>query len=191
VTEQRASDIPRLPAVLITRAPGAGKSAVAKEVHELLRLAGVRNAMIDLDALGNVFPEADLPFNSQLILSNLAASWPNYRSLHLERLVLARILLSDDEVDAYRFAIPEMQLSVCRLEAPDEELRRRLRAREPGVSQEFLLRVAPRLAEELRNNAVENFVVDNGPGRSLTAVGRELLQRLTWPAPPESPEVEA
>ena len=118
MTEQGASDIPRLPAVLITGAPGAGKSAVAKEVHELLRLADVRNAMIDLDALGKVFPEADLPFNSQLILSNLAAIWPNYRSLHLERLVLARILLSDDEVDAYRFAIPEMDLSVCRLEAP-------------------------------------------------------------------------
>ena len=106
-------------------------------------------------------------------------------------MVLARILLSNDEVDAYRFAIPEMQLSVCRLEAPDEELGRRLRAREPGVSQGFLLRVAPRLAEDLRTNAFENFVVDNGPGRSLTAVGRELLQRLAWPAPPEGPVAEA
>jgi len=183
VSEEIIEALPRLPAVLITGPPGAGKSAVAKEVHELLRLAGVPNAMIDLDALGKVFPDADLPFNSQLVVSNLAALWPNYRLLGFEHLILARIVLSDDELDAYRAAIPEMDLSICRLEVSDDEARRRLTAREPGVAQGFLLGVAPRLAEDMRRRALENFVVDNGAGKSVTSVGWELLARLGWPLP--------
>jgi adenylylsulfate kinase-like enzyme len=39
-----------LPTVLLTGTAGAGKTAVAKEIGELLRRVGVRYAVIDLDA---------------------------------------------------------------------------------------------------------------------------------------------
>jgi hypothetical protein len=109
--------------------------------------------------------------------------WPNYRLLGVERLILSRIPLSAAEADACGAAVPEMDLSICRLEVSDGEVGRRLAAREPGVSQGFLLRVAPQPAEDVRTLALEHFAVDNGAGQAVTAVGRELLQRLGWPQP--------
>jgi hypothetical protein len=89
-----------IPAVLLTGGPDAGKSVVAREVHELLRLAGVRNAMIDLDAVGRVHPAADEPFNAHLVVANLEAMWPNFLALDLDYLVLARVVLSAEELNA-------------------------------------------------------------------------------------------
>jgi hypothetical protein len=43
--------MPALPTLELTGAPGLGKAVVAKEIGELLRRAGARHAVIDLDAL--------------------------------------------------------------------------------------------------------------------------------------------
>jgi hypothetical protein len=168
-----------LPTVLITGTAGVGKSIVAKEIHELLRRAGQANAMIDLDAVGRTWPEVDPPFNSRFVAANLRALWPAYRSLDLSYLVLARAVLSAEELDEYRL-LPGIDLHVVRLEAPGDAVRARLEGREPGVSRDFLLRVAPEIAASLAALALEDFVVPNGPSRSVTAVASEILSQLGW-----------
>jgi hypothetical protein len=171
-----------LPTVLLTGTAGAGKSIVAKEVHELLRRAGRPNAMIDLDAVGRTFPEVDPPFNSRFVVANLRALWPAYRALALDHLVLARAVLSADELDDYR-RLPGIDLRTVRLEAPADEIRGRLVRREPGVAQGFLLRVAAEMAETMAAQDLGDLVVANGAGRSVTEVALDILQRLGWPVP--------
>lgn len=173
----------RLPAVLITGTAGAGKSIVAKEIHELLRRAGRPNAMIDLDAVGRTYPPVDPPFNSRFVVANLHAMWPTYRALQLDHLVLARVLLSVDELDDYRTLLPELDLRVVRLEAPPHVIQSRLEQREPGVSQSFLVRAAPRIAVTIATQQLEEFVVPNGPERTVTEVALDILERLSWPVP--------
>ncbi len=124
-----------LPTVLLTGAPGVGKTAVAREIGELLLRAGVPHAVIDLDALGEVSPPCpDGTFNSSLVARNLAAIWPNYRGRGVDRLVLARIIGAETEVEAYRSAIPEADMKICRIVAPAATVADRLVAREAGVN---------------------------------------------------------
>jgi dephospho-CoA kinase len=172
-----------LPTVLLTGAPGVGKTAVAKEMGELLLRAGVRHAVIDLDALGEASPPcADGTFNSPLVARNLAAIWPNYRDHGVDRLVLARIVGGSDELFAYRSAVPEADMKICRIIAPASTVTDRLMARETGVKQDFLLRITHDLGEQLRHLGVEDFTVQNGPDNSLTNVALEVLGLLGWPA---------
>ena len=178
-----ASDQPTLSAVLLSGAPGVGKSIVAKEIHELLRLAGVANAMIDLDAIGRVWPATDEPFNSKFVVSNLRAMWPNYETLGLKHIVLARVLLHGHELAEYRASFPSMSLRVVRLEADTDEIQRRLQIREPGVSQSWLMDIAPRMAAEMRSNNLDDFVIDSGGSRSVTEVALDVLDALGWPKP--------
>lgn len=87
----------------------------------------------------------DPPFNSRFVVANLRALWPSYQALRLDHLVLARVVLSADELDDYR-TLPGIDLRVVRLEAPPDTIASRLKHRDPGVSQGFLLRIAPEIA---------------------------------------------
>jgi hypothetical protein len=116
--------------------------------------------------------------------ANLRAMWPNYQALDLEYLVLARVLMADDEVEGYRSALPGVDsVRVVRLDAPDDEVRRRLLAREPGVSQQFLVGIAPKIAARLAALGQVDLVVPNGPDRSVTDMALDILKGLGWPVP--------
>jgi hypothetical protein len=170
-----------LPTVLLTGAPGVGKTALAKEMGELLLRAGTRHAVIDLDALGEVSPPClEGTFNSPLVARNLAAIWPNFRDHGVDRLVLARVIGAKEEVAAYRSAVPEALMTVCRIAAPAATVAERLAARETGVKRDFLVRVITGLDERLSHLGAEDFTVENGAGRSLTDVALEVLQLLGW-----------
>jgi hypothetical protein len=172
-----------VPAVLLTGAPGVGKTAVASEMGELLLRAGARHAVIDLDALSHANPPCpDGTFNSPLVARNLAAIWPNYRDHGVDRLVLARIIGGEEEVLAYRHAVPEADMTICRIIAPAATVADRLTSREPGVKRDFLLRVTSGLDERISDLGLEDFTVDNDGGRTLTEVALEVLRRLGWPA---------
>lgn len=171
-----------LPTVLLTGAPGVGKTAVAKEMGELLLRAGARHAVIDLDALGEVSPPwQDGTFNSPLVARNLAAIWPNFRDHGVDRLVLARVIGGKQEVAAYRSAVPEALMTVCRIAAPAATVAKRLAAREAGIKRDFLLRVTCGLDERISHLGAEDFTVENDAGSSLTDVALEVLRLLGWP----------
>lgn len=68
-------------AVLITGTIGSGKTALAAGMDEALAAKGVAAAIIDLDWLGWFQPASDSETTiDSLIVKNLQAVWPNYRS---------------------------------------------------------------------------------------------------------------
>ena len=164
--------------LLITGTAGSGKSAVAKEIGELLRLEATGYAVIDLDAIAKCTTDPPVPgrFESALLVANLAAIWPNYQHYGVRHLVLARAVVSHDELETLRACIPRSHWTVCRLTAPDELLADRLRAREPGTALKFLIRVSRELAIEMDERQIENYVVANTE-RSLTEVSTDVLDQ--------------
>ena len=137
--------------------------------------------MIDLDALsyvcsGNVPDE----FNSDFVLRNLKAIWPNYAARGARYLVLARYVGSISEVARYKEAVPFSDLTVCRVVAPPDTVRERLMRREVGCERDFLATLSQTLADRGDALAVEDFVVENGPGRSITELAREVATRAGW-----------
>jgi hypothetical protein len=96
-----------IPVLFVTRAPGAGKTALAKEIGEQLFHAKEPHAVIDVDELARVRPATpDEDAWGNLIVENLEAIWPNYQALGIQRLILAGIIRSAATIDAYRSAIP-------------------------------------------------------------------------------------
>jgi hypothetical protein len=168
---------------MLTGTAGAGKTAVAREVGELLWRCSERYAVLDLDAFGEVGPLAEGEFNSSLIAQNLASVWPNFRAHGVDRLVLARVLSSADEFAAYQRALVDVDIKVVRLVAPVAAVRSRLALRETGVKRPFLLRLAEELDGQLEETALEDFVVENSEHRAVTDVAIEILSRLEWPTP--------
>lgn len=124
--------------LLITGTVGVGKSALAREIGELLRRGGAAGAVIDLDALSYACsgPVEDR-FNSGLVLANLKAIWPNYAVRGVRYLVLARYVGAADELLEYHEAIPAASLMVCRVTSPAETVWERLRRREVGLERDF------------------------------------------------------
>ncbi len=182
---------PEVSVLLITGTVGAGKTAVAREIGELLRVNRVAGGMkmacgvIDLDALSYVAagPVEDR-FNSNFVVENLKAIWPNYAARGVDHLVLARYVGAAHEVEAYREAIPSATVTVCRVTAPADTVQDRLRRRECGVARDFLMALSRTLAAEIEELALEDFAVENGPDRLVTDVAREVAERVGWPVLP-------
>ena len=168
---------------MFTGTAGVGKTAVAREVGELLWRCGERYAVLDLDVLGEVGPLAEGEFNSALIAQNLASVWPNFRAHGVDRLVLARLLSSANELAAYRAALVDVDIKVVRVVAPAATVKNRIDRRETGVKRSFLLRLAEELDGQLEAAALEDFVVENSEHRLVTDLALEVLTHLNWPKP--------
>ena len=166
--------------MLLTGTIGSGKTTLAAELGEILGGRGVGAAVIDLDWLGwfHAPPESPRPV-SELIARNLAAVWPAFRDAGAMRVVLARMIMESGEVDAYKGALPGVDLAVVRVDAPLETIYERLARRDSGAVLEGHLAEAAATAAALERLAVEDFVIDNG-GRPIPEVAEELLERLAW-----------
>lgn len=84
--------------------------------------------------------------------------------------------MTREELAAVQGAVPRSRWTVCRLTAPEGVIAERLRVREPGVSQSFILEVSRALAAEMDQHHVADFVVNNDD-QPLTAVARDVLTR--------------
>jgi hypothetical protein len=156
---------------------GSGKTTVLGEASDLLALAGVPHAAIDLDILGLGWVAGEL--SDDLITRNLAAVWQNYAAEGAARCLLAEALDAPAKRDRIRAAIPTADVVVCRLRATVATMQQRVRVREPGLLQaQFVARVAA-LDTALDAAALEDYSVDND-GRAITEVAREVLGRAGW-----------
>jgi hypothetical protein len=179
---QRDTETP-IEVLFLTGQPGAGKTAVAKELSELLWQIREPHAIIDLDELcRGVLPTKSLDFNRSLAVANLTAVWANFYAIGVRRLILARIIESSEDIDQFCGAIPDGHITICSLHAPQDMIRDRLTEREAGTARSFLLTITARIGEQIASLDHPAIRVDNGQ-RPLTEVAREILERAGWPCP--------
>jgi len=170
--------------LFLTGQPGAGKTAVAKELSELLWQLREPHAVIDLDELcRGVLPTPTMNFNRALAVANLTAVWANFHTAGVRRLILARMIESLDDLERFGNAIPNAHVTLCVLRAPERMIRQRIIKREPGTARTFLLTASTRIAAQMADLNLTGICVDNGQ-RSITEVAREILEHVHWPCPP-------
>jgi predicted kinase len=175
----------RVPTLLITGTTGVGKSTVTAEINDQLAARKIPNAAVDLDALVWQWPSTS-PWNVDLMFENLASIWPNYLSHGATHLVLARVQQDRAELDRYRSAIPEAEITVCRLRAPEMTRVSRLHGRmPPGPSLDWHLQRTAVLESELERAKVEDFIVEND--RLASEVALEVLAVAGWIDVPDRP----
>ena len=167
-----------VPVLVLNGSVGVGKTTIGHAISDIL--AGVEwpHAFVDRDALCVSWPPSGR-YNDDLAKRNLAAVWMNFRAHGAERLIVAGVLESSDEVDALRDTVPGAAIIVCRLRASPAVLEKRLRAREHGDSLEWHLARFVELETILEGSAVDDFSIEND-GRSPVAVAHEVLARAGW-----------
>lgn len=103
---------------------GVGKSATGFEIFSLLARAGVRAAYLDSDQV-SLFHLAPAGGPHVLRARGLGALWPNVVAAGARCLVFSGYVNSPDEVRLYTDAVPGADVTVVRLRADPEVLRRR------------------------------------------------------------------
>ncbi len=124
--------------LFLTGQPGAGKTAVAKEISELFWQIREPHAVIDLDELcRGRLPDQTPNVNRSLTVVNLSGVWTNFYAAGVRRLILARIIETPDDLAQFRSAIPNAQITVCHLHTPAPMIQQRITEREPGSARTF------------------------------------------------------
>jgi hypothetical protein len=167
-----------IPVLALSGPVGVGKTAVLVEIHDILCGLSVPHACVERDALSYSWPPEGR-FNDVLALRNLAAVWANFRAAGATRLVVAGVLESAADIDAYRRSIPGAAVTTCRLVADEATRLARLRQREHGAGLEWHLHRTVELERILEAARLEDFVVANGH-RPLRSVATEVLVRAGW-----------
>jgi hypothetical protein len=167
-----------VPLLLITGTVGAGKSAVAAEISEILSDQKVSHAFVDLDALSYCWPPRGR-FNRETALENLASLWTNFQAAGIQRLVVAAVVETPADWQQVVAAVPGAAVVICRLVAPQAIRESRLRGRETGRGLAWHLARTVALEEILEQANLEDFRVENG-ARALGVVALEVLQRAGW-----------
>lgn len=167
--------------VAITGTIGAGKTALAEALSELLHAKSIRHALIDVDWLGQLYPVADPgdPHSFELAFKNLRAIAPNFVSEGARYFIIALTLTSREELEELQSAIPEVSLTVCRVEVSPGTAAERIERRELGGLKEDFLTRTDALAQQIRDAGIEDVVVINDDV-PITEIAKELVERLGW-----------
>lgn len=169
------------PALLINGTVGVGKSTTADRIGGLLATAERPGAVLDLDALRYAWPQPpDDPFSLELCLTNLASVSTNLRAAGHDHLVLAGVVETALQREAFEAALGA-ELIIVRLTGPgelvDERIRRRQRDDEAGIA--WHLRRRPELEQILVAAGIDDHVVDIA-GRTPEQVAAQVLA-LAYP----------
>lgn len=165
--------------LLLTGTVGTGKTTVAAAIGDQLADSGLPNAVIDLDWLGWVNVGEDFHVHDILIMQNLISTWQNYRLIGVEYLVLARALLQREPVDLLTNAFPNTPITIIRLTASHETIRKRLSKRDSDeVLREHLAEMEEmdRVMNELHleQTAVATDTI------SITEAARQSITTANW-----------
>jgi hypothetical protein len=167
--------------VLVIAGPaGVGKTSVMHEVSARLRESDVAHAVIDTDALDDVFPvPAD---QSRITERNLAFVWQGYRDeLGARRLILAGVYLHRaDELAWIQRATGAEHLILVQLVASDQTLTDRVSRREIGSAYPAQLTRTLTQARALERETTPAQAVVHTDGRRIEAIATEILGILGW-----------
>jgi AAA domain-containing protein len=167
--------------VLLLSGPGGvGKSTLGWEVATQLRRLGIAHVLLDSDELDRAWPLTTAE-RDRLNRANLTAFWANAAALGHSRLVFVGVFLNAGAaLDWVTACIPGASVTRVVLDARDDELERRVRAREigsePGEQWERTLAQARGFR---RRNAGSADVLDT-TGRAVPGLARQVIERTGW-----------
>jgi broad-specificity NMP kinase len=167
--------------VLVVCGPaGVGKTTVANEVSEQLKLAQIEHAVIDTDALDQVhpWPLPGLP-PEELSRRNFAAVWGNFAQIGHRRLILTGVFVDlEVELAWITSVVPTRKVTVVRLRADASTLESRVHRGEIGSA----------VADQLRRTMAQVEAIVDPPGTimvdtssaSVTDAAAEILGLVGW-----------
>lgn len=176
-------------------ATGAGKSTVGWELLQSALGSGVGAAFVDLDQIGFVLPDPDIPARHVRRASLLASMWAAYREVGASCLVVVGAVHDAAKLDEYTRALSTSGLTICRLHASGEllnRIRRRGQGAGPRLPGDALFGAPPgqlktiaakasEQAEHIEWEALGDVRVDTD-GRSVEEVVAAVLAALpAWP----------
>lgn len=115
-------------ALVLTGAPGAGKTAVLEALSDQLVIEDVRHALVETEALTSAHP----PLDDNQWFEPIQAVCGLYRRLGYPLLLVAVTVESGEDLRRLVAAVGADEHAVVRLEAEPETLRRRIVEREPA-----------------------------------------------------------
>ena len=172
--------VPGVEVLVLHGPPGSGKTTLSRAIAEILRMAGVPHAVIDLDELSNVFPHPRRSFARE----NLQAIWPNYAAIPHLKIVIPSVIADQEEREQLRDATPGAQFLVCELTAPESVLKDRVTAREPNEFWRTRLRKFVDLYHRRTDlPQIRNFQV-NTHGCTVEEAARQVVEMASWGSAP-------
>ncbi|MEM1095055.1 MAG: hypothetical protein AAGJ10_10665 [Bacteroidota bacterium] len=164
--------------LILSGTVGAGKTTIGHAVHEILSAKQVPHAFLDVDRLGDTWPQHGR-FNQGTVFSALSALWPVYRKAGAARLVLAYVVEDQAELARYEAALGPCTVAVVRLTASTPTLRQRITTRETGEAQRWHLQRAAELEGILDTAQPYGATVQND-GQTPHEVGQAVLRCVGW-----------
>jgi chloramphenicol 3-O-phosphotransferase len=157
--------------------PGAGKSAVGWALYAGLARSVARAGFVDIDQLGMCFPAPpDDPYRYGLKERNLSAVAGNFHTAGCDALVVSGHLGPSRAFSPG--TVHDASLTICRLRAQPDELRRRLTSRRAALD---LVADSLRDARELDRSSFADACVDTD-GMTVAEVARLVRKRCGgWP----------
>ncbi|GHC98271.1 hypothetical protein GCM10010313_06760 [Streptomyces violarus] len=176
-----------IPVLWLCGPPGVGKTTVAWELYEDLTRDGVPAGFADIDQLGICYPEpAADPGRHRMKARNLVAVADGFRRAGARCLVVSGVVHAGRGVELP--GLPQSAVTVCRLRAGRDELRRRFLGR--GGAPE-LLDAVQREADALDASDFADVCVETG-GLPVTEVARLVRERTRgWTSPSPGPADDA
>jgi shikimate kinase len=164
--------------LVLSGAPGSGKSTIGRCVAQRLRDADLSHALVDHEWLAYAWPiPADDRWNERVVAQNLACVWSNFRAAGAGRLIYCRVLEARSLLRHVVHAVPGAAATVVHLRAPLTLIHQRLRAREPEP--DWYLGAATALVPRMDTSSAADFVIDNGQ-RPPDEVAAEVLSVARW-----------
>jgi chloramphenicol 3-O-phosphotransferase len=161
--------------LVLTGAPGAGKSSVLEALSTLLEIEDVAHGAIESEELSRGFP----PLEGEPWLAQLAAVLATQREAGRRLFLIVATTETDAQLSGVlEVACAERSLTVC-LRAPAEELAARLERREPErwPGKPGLIAHARELERVIPALPGVELSIDTS-GRNAEAVAREVLAAM-------------
>lgn len=177
-----------VPAVVITGPIGVGKTTISQQLGHLLTALEVPHTVIDMDWLRDTWPQPpDDRFNTRLGYRNLADMARNSREAGSRCFVIADVVETRDQRENYRQAIPGAEITVVRLTAGMDTIRRRISHRANGADDPWESQRAVELIAIMDANDVADLAIDT-TGRTPEDIAGEIATRLGWRPAELTPE---
>lgn len=175
-----------VPLMLVTGPVGVGKTTMASALADALVDEGVPTAFVDGDALTEVHPASPGDdMGEGVLLANLEATWGVYRAAGARCLVLAQVVESVAGIRQLADAVPGAEVTVIRLDAPLEEVHRRIAQRGAGEADPWHLERAQALHALYQATPLGHVTLDAAePVSTLVAqalAATRVVERLVTP----------